>query len=118
MFEHEDVIIVNVLQRRLLLLVLLLLICNNNWNYLYFLFILGQSTSSSPKKGPEFSLLSVRRANSCPEIKKTNGSSISSGTSPLQEETEEDHGDGLNISNGHTSGVSVSLLILNVNIIY
>ncbi|XP_025416247.1 hamartin isoform X2 [Sipha flava] len=66
----------------------------------------GQSTGSSPKKGPEFSLLSsVRRANSCPEIKKTNGSSISSGTSPLQEETEEDHGDDINISNGHTREV-------------
>jgi hypothetical protein len=55
-------------------------------------------------------LSSVRRANSCPEIKKTNGSSISSGTSPLQEETEEDHGDDINISNGHTREVPVSLL--------
>ncbi|XP_022179521.1 hamartin isoform X3 [Myzus persicae] len=68
--------------------------------------VTGQSTDSSPKKGPEFSLLSVRRANSCPEIKKTNGSSISSGTSPLQEETEEDHhGDGINISNGHVTSL-------------
>ncbi|CAH1709062.1 hamartin isoform X2 [Aphis gossypii] len=66
----------------------------------------GQSTDSSPKKGPEFSLLSVRRAYSCPEIKKTNGSSISSGTSPLQEETEEDHhGGGINISNGHVTSL-------------
>ncbi|XP_060843203.1 hamartin isoform X3 [Rhopalosiphum padi] len=66
----------------------------------------GQSTDSSPKKGPEFSLNSVRRAYSCPEIKKTNGSSISSGTSPLQEETEEDHhGGGINISNGHITSL-------------
>jgi len=77
------------------------------------IFTLGQSTDSSPKKGPEFSLLSVRRANSCPEIKKTNGSSISSGTSPLQEETEEDHhGDGINISNGHVTSLPVSILKL------
>ncbi|KAL4148614.1 hypothetical protein QTP88_002799 [Uroleucon formosanum] len=68
--------------------------------------VTGQSTDSSPQKGPEFSLLSVRRANSCPEIKKTNGNSISSGTSPLQEETEEDHhGDSLNISNGHVTSL-------------
>lgn len=79
-------------------------------------FALGQSTDGSPNKGPEFSLLSVRRANSCPEIKKTNGSSISSGTSPLQEETEEDHhGNGTNISNGHVTSVPVSLLKINTN---
>lgn len=66
------------------------------------MFILGQSTDSSPKRGPEFSSHNVRRANSCPEIKKTNGSSISSSTSPLQEETEEDSGD-LNVSNGCTN---------------
>lgn len=72
------------------------------------IFNIGQSTGSSPKKGPEFSSLNVRRANSCPEIKKTNGSSISSGTSPLQEETEDDHGDSTNISNGHNSELPVS----------
>lgn len=77
------------------------------------MFNLGQSTGSSPKKGSDFLLLSsVRRANSCPEIKKTNGSSISSGTSPLQEETEEDHGDDINIINGHTREVPVSILKL------
>lgn len=54
----------------------------------------------------------VRRANSCPEIKKTNGSSISSGTSPLQEEIEEDHINDVNISNGHTSEIPVSLILV------
>ncbi|VVC28745.1 Hypothetical protein CINCED_3A011113 [Cinara cedri] len=63
----------------------------------------GQSTGSSPINGQEFPSLSVRRANSCPEIKKANGSSISSGTSALQEEIEEDLGDGIHVSNGHTS---------------
>lgn len=76
---------------------------------------IGQSTSSSPKKGLEFSLLNVRRANSCPEIKKTNGSSISSGTSPLQEEKEEDHRDtedSVNVINGHiVDDLTVRLLI-------
>ncbi|XP_025197521.1 hamartin isoform X2 [Melanaphis sacchari] len=68
--------------------------------------VTGQSTDSSPKKGPEFSQLSVRRAYSCPEIKKTNGSSISSGNSPLQEETEENHyRSGINISNGHVTSL-------------
>jgi len=81
-------------------------------------FILGQSTGSSPRKGPEFSLLNVRRANSCPEIKKTNGSSISSGTSPLQEETEEDHGDGINVNNSHTSEIPVKYLTLLIKTVY
>lgn len=74
------------------------------------LFILGQSTGSSPRKSSEFSLLNVRRANSCPEIKKTNGNSASSSTSPLQEESEEDHGDKINISNGHHIKIPVSLI--------
>lgn len=59
----------------------------------------------------DYSLSNVRRANSCPEIKKTNGSSISisSGTSPLQEETEDKNYDnGLSVSNGHTSDTFVS----------
>lgn len=73
---------------------------------------LGQSTGSSPRKGSEFSLLNVRRANSCPEIKKTNGSSISSGTSPLQEESEEDHGDTTNIINDRNSEIPVGLWCL------
>jgi len=60
-------------------------------------------------------LSNVRRANSCPEIKKTNGSSISisSGTSPLQEETEEKNYDNGH-SNGHTSDTFVSSLISDV----
>lgn len=70
---------------------------------------------SSLKRGPEFALPYVRRAYSCPEMKKTNGSSISSSTSPLQEETEEDHGDGSNVSNGHSNAYLVSWFISKVN---
>ncbi|XP_050534355.1 hamartin isoform X1 [Daktulosphaira vitifoliae] len=63
---------------------------------------IGPSTGSSPREGTDFSIISVRRANSCPEIKKTNGNNMSNGTTPLQEESEDDHGDSRNISNGHS----------------